>query len=66
MNANATPLVGLGNAYGIQFGEGNIERNTDADLFSFTVAAGSLDIAINPIQDIGNLDVRADLYMTRQ
>lgn len=60
--ARATPLVALGNAHGILFGEGIIERNTDTDLFTFTVAAGSLDIAIDPIQSNGNLDVRADLY----
>ena len=50
-------------------GKGIIERNTDADMFSFTVTTGMVDLSIKPLSVLdaatfagANLDVGATLY----
>jgi len=43
-------------------GEGIIERNTDVDFFSFTTAAGTIELDVDPFYRSPNLDIRADLY----
>ena len=44
------------------FDEGIIERNTDLDFFSFTTAAGTITLDIDPFYRSPNLDILASLY----
>jgi len=43
-------------------GSGIIERNTDADMFSFVTGEGQVDLAISPAARGPNLDLLAQLY----
>ncbi len=56
----ATTLTVSGS--GDLFGEGIIERNTDVDFFSFTIAAGTIQLDIEPFYLSPNLDILAKLY----
>lgn len=40
---------------------GIVERNTDVDVFEFSVGTGDFAITINPLQESANLDVRAKI-----
>jgi PKD repeat protein len=41
---------------------GVIERNTDADYFSFVAGAGTITVTVNPAASGPNLDILAELY----
>jgi Domain of unknown function (DUF4114)/Metallo-peptidase family M12B Reprolysin-like/Calx-beta domain len=43
-------------------GNGIIERNTDADVYSFVAGAGAINLNINPAARGANLDILAELY----
>lgn len=58
-DATASPLSLSGTSISAT---GIIERNTDADVFSFTTAAGSINIDVDPAARGPNLDVLVELY----
>jgi hypothetical protein len=61
--ATATPLSEGTSIWGPTFqGAGLIERNTDADMFSFNWTGGALSIQIDPFERGPNLDILAQVY----
>lgn len=59
----ATPLVALDSPTGsFLLAEGLIERNTDADWFSFASSGGTARISVEPASYNPNLDLQAELY----
>ena len=58
---DATELT-LGQNNTITAQEGIIERNTDADWFSFTTTGGTINLSIDPFLLSPNLDILAELY----
>ena len=57
--ATASELAVEGNDV---FQWGNIETQTDADVFEFTTGSGTVSFDINPLQENPNLDIQATLY----
>ncbi|WP_425617750.1 Calx-beta domain-containing protein [Anatilimnocola sp. NA78] len=60
-NTNAT-ATSLASNRGSISSSGIIERTTDIDVFSFTTAAGQVNLNIAPFTPGPNVDVKADLY----
>ncbi len=57
--ASASPLEMEGD---VVFQWGNIERQTDVDMFEFTTGSGMVTFDINPLQENPNLDIQATLF----
>lgn len=63
LNSNASQLTSVVNG-GVTTvsGQGLVGTRTDVDAFKFNSGTGNLSIAINPVAEGPNLDIKAELY----